>query len=119
LEENSTLGRVQRLKIEIMATKFPKVPYLSATLLDWYIAIAIVGGNEPFSIVLNMGLVSLMFVIITNLFFLWGSPAVLRRTEIFSLGLAASLEVSADVDDMLEVFSIELFNRGQRGKLRY
>jgi hypothetical protein len=55
---NFILGRVHRLKIETIAIRVPNVPYLSATLSDWYMAIAIVGGNAPLNMVLRIGVVS-------------------------------------------------------------
>ena len=84
-----------------MGIKVPKAPYCFATVSDWYMAIEITGGREPLSIVWRIVTVSPRREsnVATRM-----DVGFLGRMNLFSVDWVGGLDVSTDIDEMLEVF---------------
>lgn len=52
--KNFALGIIANERIDVIATRYPIVENVSAKPVDWYKAMAMVGGNAPLNIVINI-----------------------------------------------------------------
>ncbi len=48
------LGRIAKLRTDMIATRYPSVEYTFATGVLWYMASEIVGGRAPLTIIMSI-----------------------------------------------------------------